>query len=336
MRLLRGAGLRGLAGIPPKRGTIVRPLIRVQRRDILAFLQKYHLPFRDDPSNQQRHYLRNRLRLDLMPHLRGQYNPRLTETLSTTAFLLAEDEATLQALASQHLETARLPGQSAQIALRIDRLTPLPASLQRRLLRQALSEVSDQLDDIGAKHIAAILHLLRTKAGSRRVILPHHLFVERRYDVLLIQRHAPLLSVAVDEPVRIPGRCEMQALGFTLLSDFLPVPVAEPLPEGDEAWFDATAIGLEIHLRTRRNGDRFQPLGSPHTKKLKDFLIAAKVPRAERDRLPLVVTPHGIAWVVGMRLAEWAKVTPATHNILRLRVIRQRSTEVGKSGGVED
>lgn len=336
MRLLRGAGLRGLAGIPPKRGTIIRPLIRVQRRDIVAFLQKYHIVFRDDPSNQQRHYLRNRLRLDLMPHLRGQYNPRLTEILSTTALLLAEDETTLQALARQHLETARLPGQSAQIALRIDRLTPLPVGLQRRILRQALSEVSDQLDDIGAKHIAAILHLLRTEAGSRRVSLPHQLLVERRYEILLMQRHSPSLSVAIDEPLPIPGRCEMHALGFTLLSDFLPVLVAEPLPQGDEAWFDATAVGLELHLRTRRHGDRFQPLGSPHAKKLKDFLIAAKMPRAERDRLPLVVTPHGIAWVVGMRMAEWAKVNPATPKILRLRVIRHPSTDAGKSGCAED
>jgi tRNA(Ile)-lysidine synthase len=336
MRLLRGAGLRGLAGIPPKRGSIIRPLIRVQRRDIAAFLQKYQIPFRDDPSNQQRHYLRNRVRLDLMPYLRGHYNPRLTEALSTTALLLAEDEAILQALACQHLETARLPEQPAQMGLRIDRLMHLPVGLQRRLLRQALSEVCGHLDDISAKHIAAILHLLRTDAGSRRVILPHHLLVERRYDILLIQWQSPQFSVAVDEPVGIPGRCEMKTLGITLVSDLFHVPVAEPLPTGDEAWLDATAVGLEIRLRTRRDGDRFQPLGSPNTKKLKDFFIAAKMPRAERDRLPLVVTPHGIAWVVGMRPAEWAKVTPATHDILRLRVIRHTCTDAGKSASGED
>jgi tRNA(Ile)-lysidine synthase len=322
MRLLRGAGLRGLAGIPPRRGSIIRPLIRAQRRDIVAFLHKHHIPFRDDPSNHQRQYLRNRLRLDLMPYLRQQYNPRLTEALCTTAHLLAEDEATLQALAYEHLQAARLPWQSAPVGLRIDRLRHLPVALQGRMLRQVLSEVSGHLHDITAQHIAAILQLLQTDSGSRKVTLPHHLLVERRYDVLLIQQQSPQLPITVEEPVRIPSPCEMKALGITLVSDLLAVPASGFFPTGDEAWLDATTVGLDVRLRTRRNGDRFQPLGSPHTKKLKDFLIDAKIPRAERDRLPLVVTPHGIAWVVGRRIAEWAKITPATHTILHLRVIR--------------
>jgi len=337
MRLLRGAGLRGLTGIPPRRGSIIRPLIRAQRRDIVAFLHKHQIPFRDDPSNHQRQYLRNRLRLDLIPYLQQQYNPRLTETLGTTAHLLAEDEATLQALAHEHLQAARLPWQPAQVALRLDRLIHLPVALQRRMLRQVLSEVSGHLHDIGAKHIAAILHLLQTDSGSRRVTLPHNLVVERRYHILLIQPQSPQFPVALDEPVQIPSQRAMKALGLTLVSDLLGhVPVAEPFPTGDEAWLDATAVGLDVRLRTRRDGDRFQPLGSPQTKKLKDFFIAAKMPRAERDRLPLVVTPRGIAWVVGMRIAEWAKITPATRHILRLRVIRHPPTKTAMSARAED
>jgi tRNA(Ile)-lysidine synthase len=331
MRLLRGAGVRGLAGIPPRQGAIIRPLIRARHRDIVAFLQKHHLPFRDDPSNQQRQYLRNRLRLDLMPHLRQQYNPRITETLCTTAQLAAEDEATLQALAREHLQMARLPRQPAQVGLRLDRLMHLPVALQRRMLRQALSEVSGHLHDITATHIAAILHLSQTDAGSRSITLPHGLHVERRYDILLIQRHAPQLRLALEEPVRIPGRCEVTALGITLVSDLGgDIPASGPFPAGDEVWLDATAVGPDVRLRMRRDGDRFQPLGRPHTKKLKDFFIDAKLPRAERDHLPLVVTPQGIAWVVGMQIAEWAKITPATHTILRLQVLRHplATTEV--------
>jgi tRNA(Ile)-lysidine synthase len=324
MRLLRGAGLRGLAGIPPRRGAIIRPLIRVQRRDILAFLHTHHIPFREDPSNQQRQYLRNRLRLDLMPHLRQQYNPRLTETLCTTAHLLSEDEAALEALAHEHLQMVRLPGQPAQVGLCLTRLRSLPMALQRRLLRQALCEVSGHLHDITAQHIAAILRLVQTDAGSRRVTLPHQLLAERRYDILLIQRHASQPPLAGEVSVRIPGQCEMLALGTTLVCDLRPsAALSAPFPTGDEAWLDAATIGVDVRLRTRRDGDRFQPLGSPYTKKLQDFFTDAKLPRAARDHLPLVVTPRGIAWVVGMRIAEWAKITPATHTILRLRVIRR-------------
>ena len=95
---------------------------------------------------------------------------------------------------------------------------------------------------------------------------------------------------------------------------------------------DATRLGREVRVRTRRPGDRFQALGMPSLKKLKDFLIDAKVPRLARDRLPLIVSPAGIAWVVGMRIAEWAKVTPDTDAILSLEVIRHASDMTSPTG----
>jgi tRNA(Ile)-lysidine synthase len=324
-RLLRGSGLRGLSGMPPVRGAIVRPLIRASRAEILSYAWTHQVRFRDDPSNAQRRYTRNRIRLDLLPALQAQYNTRLTSTLCRTAQLLADDEAALQATARQHFLAARQPAsEPGVLSVRVAALAHLPLALQRLVVREALREVLGSLQDINVKHIAAILALLRTGTGSKRLRLPHGLVAERRYAELLVHRHAPLPSVDVEVPLPVPGTCHIEPLGVTVISERLPRDALEgPWPRGDVAWLDADTVGRDVRVRTRRAGDRLQPLGSAHAKKLKDFLIDAKVPQAVRDRLPLVVSGGAIAWVVGLRLAEWAKVTPATRAILRLQVCRR-------------
>jgi tRNA(Ile)-lysidine synthase len=324
LHLLRGSGLRGLSGIPPLREFIMRPLIRAQRRDILAYLRRHRLPFREDPSNHQRRYTRNRIRLDLLPALQRHYNPRLVQALCTTAQLLADDEAALQTVARQRFLSACLPAVPEQVQLPIEALTSLPPSLQRRVLREALAEVMGGLQGITQPHIAAILALLRSGAGNKCLGLPQGVIVERRYAVLLFHRQAPSAALDVDVPLPVPGACHLRALGVTIVTDLLRRDAAATsFPTGDVAWLDADLVGREVRVRTRRPGDRLQPLGSIYAKKLKAFLIDAKVPRALRDRLPLVVTSAGIAWVAGVRPAEWAKVTPATRAILRLRLLRQ-------------
>jgi tRNA(Ile)-lysidine synthase len=323
LHLLRGSGLRGLCGIPPVRAPVIRPLIRVPRRAILEYLRRHRLPFREDPSNHQRRYTRNRLRLDLLPTLQQHYNPRLVQALCTTAQLLADDEAMLQALARQRFLAARLAAAPEHIQLNLSALTGLPLTLQRRVLREALTEVMGSLQGVTHMHIAAILALFRAGVGNKWLRLPHGVVVERRYEVLHIHRQAQSAAVDVDVALPVPGVCHVEALGVTIVSDLLARDtVSGPFPTGDVTWLDAERVGQEVHVRTRRPGDRLQPLGSVYAKKFKAFLIDAKVPRAVRDRLPLVVARAGIAWVAGVRPAEWAKVTPTTQAILHLQLLR--------------
>jgi tRNA(Ile)-lysidine synthase len=289
----------------------------------MDYVRLHRLLFREDPSNTQRRYTRNRIRLDLFPVLRQHYNPRLLQTLGRTARLLADDEAALQAMAHQHFLAARLAATREALPLQISVLTSLPLALQRRVLREALAEVMGSLQRVTATHIAAIVALLRYGAGHQCVTLPQRVVVERRYDALLIHRQVPTAAAPVEVSLPIPGVCRLEALGMTIVSAQLPrQAVTGPFPSGDVAWLDAERVGQDVRVRTRRSGDRLQPLGSIYTRKLKAFLIDAKIPHGLRDRLPLVVTSMGIAWVAGVRPAEWAKVTPATRVILRLQLFR--------------
>jgi tRNA(Ile)-lysidine synthase len=327
-RLLRGSGLRGLCGIPPVRRPIVRPLIQVQRRDIMVYLRTHHIPFRNDPSNRQRRYTRNRIRLALLPQLQKSYNPRLVQTLCATAQLLAADEAALQEAAWEQFSAARIQAAPDQVHLRTARLTPLSPALQRRVLRQALAEAVGSLQGFTRTHLAHMMALLRTEAGTKHLALPGGAVVERRYDVLIIYRRTPPAAVRIAQRIAVPGLCEVAALGVTIKSDIVQGgTTVSSFPTGDIAWLDADKVGRDLYLRTRSPGDRFQPLGSPYMKKLKAFLIDAKIPRAERDRLPLVASRTGIAWVAGVRPADWAKVTPMTRVILRLQLIRHAPKE---------
>jgi tRNA(Ile)-lysidine synthase len=322
-RLLRGSGLRGLCGIPPVRRPIIRPLIQVQRRDVIVYLHKHRIPFRDDPSNRQRRYTRNRIRLALLPQLQKSYNPRLVQTLCTTAELLAADEAALQEVVRERFSAARVPATPEQVHLRVAMITTLSPALQRRVLREALAEAVGDLQEFTHTHLAHIMVLLRTEAGTKWLALPGGTVVERRYDRLIFHRQMPPGAVRIAQPVVVPGACKVEALGLTIVSDIVQGGTgASSIPAGDIAWLDAEKVGRDLCLRTRAPGDRFQPLGSPYMKKLKAFLIDAKVPRAERDRLLLVTTRTGIAWVAGVRPADWAKVTPTTRVILRLQLLR--------------
>lgn len=327
-RLFRGSGLRGLCGIPPVRQPIIRPLIQVHRRDIMAYLRKHRIPFREDPSNRQRRYARNRIRRDLLPQLQRSYNPRLVQALCTTAQLLAADEAALQEVARERFDAARLPATPDQVHLQVAMITSLSPALQRRVLREALAEAIGNLHRVTHTHLANILALLRTRVGTKWLALPAGSVVERRYDVLIIYRQKPAAAGCVAQPVSVPGACVVEALAVTIMSEIVQGGMAiTSFPTGNVAWLDADKVGRDLRVRTRQPGDRFQPLGSPYTKKLKAFLIDVKIPRAERDRLPLLVTSAGIAWVAGVRPAEWAKVTPATRAILRLQLIRHASEQ---------
>jgi tRNA(Ile)-lysidine synthase len=322
-RLLRGSGLRGLCGIPPVRRPIIRPLIQVPRHDIMVYLREHRIPFRDDPSNRRRRYTRNRIRLALLPQLQKSYNPRLVQTLCTTAQLLADDEAALQGAAREQFSVTRVLATPDQVHLRVAMISPLSPALQRRVLREALAEVVGNLQGFTHLHLVHMMELLRTEAGTKWLALPGGTIVERRYDRLVIYRQRPPAAMHVAQPVVVPGTCKVEALGVTIISDLVPDGTGvSSFPTGDIAWLDAEKVGRDLCLRTRAPGDRFQPLGSPYTKKLKAFLIDAKVPRAERDRLPLITTRAGIAWVAGVRPADWAKVTPMTRLILRLQLIR--------------
>jgi tRNA(Ile)-lysidine synthase len=267
LRLLRGAGSRGLAGIPPRRGAVIRPLIDRARDEGLAYLAELGLSWREDPSNASPRFARNRIRHEAWPLLRA-LAPAAERALARAADLLRDDERALAGRARRRVQQAT--------GVDVAPLRREPLAVRRRMVRRLWRNATGSSRALEAGHVEAVLALLgRGRPGS--VALPGGRLARCRYgrlEVVLPPAPAPVVRPV---PVAGPGRYAVPELG--LLAEVRAGRPAElPWP---------------LELRTRRPGDRLRPDGGGGTTTLKEWLIDRKVGREERARLLLLTTRDG-------------------------------------------
>jgi tRNA(Ile)-lysidine synthase len=330
LHLLRGTGLDGLAAMPlvqalqrsalgpsldsaplPAALPVVRPLLAVARADTAAYCAEQGLRH---VSESPGHYRRDRVRHELLPALEA-YNPSVRRGLAATAVALAEDRAALDSWAG--LLVGRFAGQGDQVAIPLAEWQALPAAMQKRVLRVAAASLGGPAARLGQRHLAAALRLVQGQAG-RGIDLPAGLRLAREPSALYLRRtEEPRAAPPGPWQLAVPGVVAIPGVG-TLRAERRPPPDALQKAPRSECWLDATAAPGPLVVRWRQRGDRFQPLGMAEEKLLQDFLVDAKVPRTARDRLPLIVADGRIAWVVGERIADWARVRPATRTAVHL------------------
>ena len=322
LRLLRGGGTAGMAAMRPRSldGRVLRPLLSVRRAEIEAYLQGQGLEWRSDATNDDRAFLRNRVRHELLPLL-TTYNPAITERLWATADILAEDDAALHAAASERFDQlAQI--EDEQVRLSIAGLQGAPRALRRRLVRLAIAHVQGTCRQIGFDHLKAVEGLLSSGVTGRTLHLPLGCRVERVYGDLLIRRGAALPSLA-DLTIVGPGSYHLgdgRMLAVTTGEGDRPAPLAAPA----QAVFNQAAVPFPWTVRYFRPGDRFVPSGMTGHQKLKAFFINRKVPREERHRVPILESDGNIFWLAGHRPAAgversadnvpWVAVTLMCHS----------------------
>ncbi|OGB90125.1 tRNA lysidine(34) synthetase TilS [candidate division WOR-1 bacterium RIFCSPHIGHO2_01_FULL_53_15] len=318
MRLLRGAGLKGLCGIPPKRGVIVRPLIRVWRREIEDYVGALKLVPRRDHTNYESKYMRNSVRLKLVPQLKI-YNLNIKEIILQTILLLTEDSLYLENKAAEALAEVKLEQTAAEIKLSLPRLRKIESAIQGHLLRLAIEKVKGDLFQLSFGHIRGLLEKLDA-AEKWEMHLPGGVFAAGQREVLSISREKSA-AVACREfryTLKVPGQVDLPEIGCVFACGF-----ADKIERSDDrsvAYIDYAALGKEIIVRNKLPGDRFAPLGVMGTKKLQDFFVDEKIPAEEREAVPVVESGGQIVWVGGWRVDDRAKVTDKTRRIVRLEL----------------
>lgn len=335
MHLIRGSGTRGLRGLQPLSRwqsadtslTVIRPLLTLSREETAAYCRRYGLNPHTDESNTSLVPFRNRIRHELLPRLRS-YNPQVAEALLRTARLAADD------LAFIDKEVAHLWGEVARkqentVIFDKERLLALHPALKRHLLRASIEELLGNLKDIEARHVEEIISALDKPAG-KRISLPDGLTFTIEYDRYLLGSDsaalAPFPVLENETRLNIPGKTSMPGWDIeATITD--PSGAGEIIEEssGFAARLDFDKTGKELALRRRQPGDRFQPLGMSQTKKLNAFMIDARIPQAWRRRIPIVVSPGQILWVVGWRIDEHVKVTDNTEKVLCLKFERRQA-----------
>ena len=349
LHILRGSGLHGLRGMAelspwpwPAQAqglALFRPLLAANKTDTVTYCRELGRTFRDDSGNYLDRFTRNRVRNYLLPLLAKDYNPRVKDSLVRLARISAQELDFLEQ------ETERV---WPQVAIEIEggvrfwraELISLHPALQRMVLRRGYALLMGDTRRLRESHLTSMTEAASKKNSGLALDLPGGLKPHLAYDNLLLSRDAglpcPLPLLEQDYRVGLPMAEELQKVTQagpwkvtiqTVASGSAPFqqqepgansfinrePAAEITSQANvwTAYFDQSTLGDELILRSRRPGDRFQPLGMDRHKKLQDFFTDSRVPRTWRDRIPLLASRYGIAWVVGYRIAHWARVLPS-------------------------
>lgn len=317
MHLIRGAGRRGLAGIPPVRGRIIRPLIEVERPDIERYLADAGIRFVTDSSNLKTDYFRNIMRRDLMPVVR-RLAPSAVRTMLHTMDILREEERYFEILVTKTLMKMISRKKEARIELFMLPMESMEPVLLRRVLRRAIGETRG-LSGIGFVHIDDIMRLAKEGESGDRIYLPHGIRVIREYSLLVITSEPPAVLSPVE--VNAPGDVALREVGM-VLRVAVENSAGAPAEGKSSVVLDADKVKFPLTVRRRRDGDFFFPMGFGKRKKLQDFFVDEKVPRDERDAVPVVESGGDIVWVAGYRGDERFRVSTDTKKFLRLAIVK--------------
>jgi tRNA(Ile)-lysidine synthase len=323
LRIFRGAGQRGLTGMPfHNQKGVIRPLLECHRDEITSYLENRSLPWRQDPSNLKPWCQRNLLRLELLPRLQQDFNSNLSATLLRTSNIFLEEEKFWQSLLCEWLDKHAAECEDGGLRLPIGPLLETHPAMQKRLLRRLVEQVKGDLRSFGFRHTEILLQLCRSTAANSQVDLPGKIRAEKNYNWLTIGLRR---QIPEDFYYQIAGlgSYPFPPLNRRLMVEYAAADLATEFSRHpNEALVDRDTISFPLILRPSKPGDRFRPLGLGGGKKLKKFFIDAKIPKSQRPRIPILCSGEQIIWVVGHRLDDRVKVTENTSNLLRLLYLK--------------
>ncbi len=366
MNWLRGAGLSGLSGMAPLEHDVARPLLGLGHTDAVAYCAARGWEPRVDETNADVSFRRNRVRHQLLPLLET-YNPDLRHTLTRNAELMAADARFLEDQCDGVWPQVLIAESDERLVLDLPTFQTLAPALRHRVVRRAAHRLGCREDGPEARHLLAVDRLIVRHQAGATLHLPGRLRLRFEYNTVVFERapvgaSTPSAHVTPPAPPRdaqrlpVPGELVLPTLGWRLRAwpvsqppglegeQMHPAPDLPPLAGvGRDAelsraetrvYVDADVTGDTLWARTWRPGDRFCPLGMSHEKKVQDFFVDAKVPRALRSRLPLVISRDHIVWIAGVRIDNRTRITSATRRVvaLQLEPLADQALEGDKGG----
>jgi tRNA(Ile)-lysidine synthase len=316
-RLVTSPGRRALLGLRPRRGDLIRPLLSLGRDQVRRLASEAGLPFRDDPTNAEPLYARNRLRNEVLPVLR-EIGPEAEATIAETQAELAEEGEALEAVAADVVSES---GAEAAAAIGREALAPLHPAVRRLVLRQLAERAAGSTVAVGRARAEGIWRLLNEPEGG---VIQLGGGVEARVEAGHVRFTTGLAPDPVAAALSVPGACRFGA--WEVRAELSPgVPAADG---PDRAVLDPGALAGELVVRPWRDGDRMRPLGLKGSKSLQDLFTDRKVPRSLRHALPVVASDGRVVWVAGVAVSEEfvAKAGAAESAVLSAAQVRPART----------
>lgn len=318
MRLCRGTGLKGLGGIRPKRGNIVRPLLHCSRAEIEAYCQREGLAYCTDSTNEKNIYTRNQMRNEILPQLEGMY-PKATEHMAECCQRLAEEEDFLQAMAEEKCAECLLSREDGKITLNRVQLAEESPVLVRRVISGVLAQLG-QTKDLSAVHLDGVLGLLHQESG-KSINLPKGIVASVVYDTLVFSQNMERISGGFAYELEENGSIFVPEGDFFVKTKVFSEKIEENAADIYTKIFDYDTIKDTLFCRTRQAGDCLKfPYG---TKKLKDFFIDTKTPKEQREQTPLIAFDKEVIWMVGGCVLEAYLPRENTKRFLQIEIRRK-------------
>ena len=307
-QLIRGSGLRGMGGMEEKRGRIIRPLLSLTRKQIENWLLEKNLAYVTDETNLVQEYTRNKIRLTVLPYLEQQISEKVREHIVNCGKLCLEADNYFVNEAEKWLEQNGEDDKAGTIEIKSQAFEQLHPALKKYVIRQVMEKICGRKKDISYVHVEEVIQLFQLPVG-KSVNLPEHMYAKKTYEKVKIGR----CNEKMEAPEMEIGKCHM-------ILEVFPYKKNEKIPENTYTkWFDYDTIKNTVSLRSRISGDKISVVKGGK-KKLKDYMIDAKIPREWRDKVPLVADGNQILWVVGYRIGDAFKVTKQTEKILQITI----------------
>lgn len=326
MHIIRGSGLKGLTGMEYISGKIIRPLLDIERSEIEKYCESNSLKPRTDSSNLTTDYTRNKIRIELIPHINKQYNVDLTENICRMAHLTSFDNDFIEKCANHAYEACVESSAKEFISLKLDMLKQYHPSILRNVLRKSIFDAFGSIKGIENIHIEDLVKLIGKSKTSSVIQLPKNIRVRISYNILeIFKEKNPSKAQAYCEVINAPGSLYLDAQHLLIKSSIEHIGddfnnYVNKNPGSMTQFFDYDVMTKGIHIRSRRSGDIFKPLKSTGTKKLKEYFIDKKIKQEIREIIPIVAAENEVIWIVGYRISDKFKVAENTKRVLKLEV----------------
>ena len=322
--LVRGTGMAGLCSLKPVSGNRIRPLLCLEKEEILVYLEAAGQPWRTDSSNLEDDYTRNRIRHHVLEELKTEVNPRAVRHMAQLSEELEETRAVLAQVAAE--KRRQYVRKSEKGMLFAEELKKEPDLIGRQIVHDLLKEISGKQKDFTRIHIEAVQELWNRKVGARRD-LPYGMQAIRTYDGIYLERKAEKCETRDSEKnagiqinVQSEGTESFQIGELTLTVSRTARDFGEIPEKKYTKWFDYDRIKQTLVIRHRQPGDRICLFDGGGSKKLKDYLIDRKIPAQKRDQLWLLADGSDILWIIGDRISAAYKVTAESQRILQAEI----------------
>ncbi|NLX62147.1 MAG: tRNA lysidine(34) synthetase TilS [Tissierellia bacterium] len=324
LRLFRGTGIEGLKGMEYKNKDIIRPILGIEREEIEKYLLDRNIEFKIDRTNLEPIYNRNRIRLEIIPYIQKYYNPNIIDTLWRTSQLMSIDNEFFEEYCQRAYYKILKKKDENSIVLDGNTFKKEHISIQTRIIRNCILELNGSLQGITMKHVEDVVTLFLERGTGKSITLINNLVAKTSYGDFIIEKFTEKENKEDEsyiQKINMNGVNYIDRLGCKLKVEIKAIDeVNMDSSNRYRKYFDYDKVQGSLYVRNRRAGDRFVPFGMKGSKKVKDYFIDEKVPKDERNRIPIVTDEKNIIWIVGYRISELYKITKDTKRVLVIQI----------------